>query len=203
MMTARKKSADLSEQEQQAHQASGRMRARLLKATTRLLSTSGRKGATARAICGEVGIGAPTLYHYFGDLNGLHEAAINAAFARVSASYRRAASASGPLQAIRDAWGTFMSFAQEEPRMCQLLIQQVLDGARPKAVTNILNRAVRDLSVLHAEGRLRYAPTAASQMLWAAAVGAASLSSITDHDGGIDAPISDALLNGVLEAILA
>jgi len=178
----------------------GHVKHDLLTATIRLLNTSGAKGATSRAICEAAGVGAPVLYHHYGDLNGLYQAAIDESFRTVAACYTRSARIKGPLQGIRDSWNLFMHFAYEQPRMCRIVIEHILEGEPPRAVASTLQHIARDIAALHAEQRLKYSPQVVSQMLWFGALGAVAAISTARAD---EAPPDQAIHRSILEAILA
>lgn len=169
-----------------------------------LLSTLGREGATSRAICAEVGVGAPAIYHHYGDLAGLHKAAIDETFRRVAATYRRSAKAKGPLQGIRDSWTLFMHFAHEEPRMCRVVIQQILAGEPPRAVDGTLRSVARDLANLKVQGRLLYSPDYAAQLLWMAALGALSFTATEQQQDAKTYPVlQESMVELVLNSLFA
>lgn len=178
----------------------GRVKQELLKATRRLLSTLGREGATARAICQEVGVGAPAMYHHYGDLTGLHKAAIDETFRLVATTYRRSTKTKGPLQGIRDGWAMFVHFAREEPRMCRIVIQHILAGDPPKAVEGTLRNVAKDLASLDEQKALSCSPEVASQLLWAGALGAVCFESIDRTSAGAVNPV---IQQGLLEAVLS
>lgn len=171
----------------------------LLESAVRLLAAHGRIGATTRAICAEVGVGAPTLYHHYGDLNGLHQAAIRQAFTAVSACYRPRAAGGDPLQSVRDSWNMLMKFAQDHPRMCRLVIQQTINREMEPGISSIFDNIVSDLTELHQEGKMAIAPATAAYMFWAGAIGAAALLA----HGGQGMPVDDSVAQVMLEALLA
>jgi AcrR family transcriptional regulator len=171
----------------------------LLESALRLLAAHGRDGATTRAICAEVGVGAPTLYHHWGDLNSLHQAAIRQAFTAISACYRPRAQGSDPLQSVRDSWSMLMKFAQEHPRMCRLVIQQTINREMEPGVSTIFDSIVSDLNELYQEGKMAMAPATAAYMFWAGAIGAAALLA----HGEQGKPVDDSVAQVMLEALLA
>jgi len=182
----------------------GQVKKDLLAITIRLLNERGRKGATARAICNEAGVGAPVIYHHYGDLAGLYKAAIDESFRLVAKCYTRSAKTKGPVQGIRDSWALFMHFAYEQPRMCRIVIEQILAGEPPRAVASTLQNIARDIASLGAEGRLSYSPEDASQMLWVGALGAAGFIS-TERTSGrqADPSIQASVLDAILSALFA
>ncbi|MDX1299211.1 MAG: TetR/AcrR family transcriptional regulator [Pseudomonas sp.] len=143
----------------------------LLRAAMHLLSTKGRDGATMRAICAEVGVTPPTLYHHYGDLQGLHKAAIDATYLQVAEAYHGGIEERGPLKGIRDGWATFLQFAYSEPNMCRMLIQHIMVGEPPSMVADTLRGVADDLALFHAQGRLKYPPKETAQLLWMGALG--------------------------------
>lgn len=177
----------------------------LLLAAIRLLSSSGREGATARAICSEAQVGAPAMYHHYGDLQGMHQAAVDETFRIISLAYRRGTIAKGPLQGIRNGWMMFMKFANEEPRLCRIVIEQMLAGKPPRAVASTLKKIERDMESMKEQGTLNGRADEAVQLLWSAALGAACLASIESGDAGPGQRLSQnqATQQRMLEAILA
>ena len=59
------------------------MRDQILSAAGELLRNHGPSKATARAICDAAGVKAPTLYHYFGDLDRLYREVVARGVCRV------------------------------------------------------------------------------------------------------------------------
>lgn len=171
----------------------------MLESAMRLLAAHGRDGATTRAICTEVGVGAPTLYYHYGDLNGLHQAAIRQAFTAISRCYRPRAEGSDPLQSVRDSWSMLMKFAQEHPLMCRLMIQQTINRELQPGVSTIYDNIVSDLNELYQGGKMVMVPTTAAYMFWAGAIGAAALLA----HGEQGKPVDDSVAQVMLEALLA
>lgn len=180
--------------------ANGEVKQELLQAAKMLLSMQGREGATMRAICAEVGVTPPTLYHHFGDLQGLHKAAIDETYLQVAAAYHEGTEEKGPLKGIRDGWATFLQFAYTEPNMCRLVIQQIMTGEPPSLVAETLRGLAEDLRYFHSQGLLRYPPRQTAQLLWIAALGA--LTYAVSHVGSEE---NDDLLlqNATLDITLA
>jgi len=190
--TKRKKSSDNE----------GQVKRDLLKSAVRLLSADGRKGATARAICAEVGVGAPAMYHHYGDLAGLHKAAIDETFRKVAATYRQSTKTTGPLQGIRDSWALFMHIAHEEPRICRIVIEHILAGEIPRAIESNLRYIAKDLANLKAQGTLRYSPEFAAQLLWVAAIGSICVTATERKDGDAASPaIQESMVDVILNSL--
>lgn len=176
-------------------------RLRLLRAARVLLSEFGTKGATARAICAQAGVRAPTLYYYFDDLTRLHAAAVNASFVEVMAGYRQRSRSSGTLDGIRLAWETLVRFGSAEPLMARLVIQYVLDGNPPAALRLTLARLGRDLRDMELRRKLKVPADDAVTILWTAAIGATLMVTTPEGFGMEKGGPSDILLGTILAGI--
>ena len=150
---------------------SGEVKRELLDAARRLLSNVGREGATMRAICSEAKVGPPTLYYYYGDLNGLHRAAIDETYQEVAEAYQIGTEKRGALQGVREGWETFMLFAKREPNMCRVVMRQIIDGEPPTLVASTLEKVANDLSQLDDRGFMNLSATDTAQLLWMSALG--------------------------------
>lgn len=180
----------------------GGVKQELLLAAMHLLSSKGRRGATMRAICSEVGVTPPTLYHHFGDLEGLHKAAIDESYMQVAAAYHEGADEQGPLKGIRDGWATFLQFAYSEPNMCRIVIQQIMLGEPPRLVADTLRGLADDLLQFHSKGLLKYPPRQTAELLWISALGALTYAVSREGAGGQeDLLLQKATLDIALEAL--
>lgn len=172
----------------------------LLDCAIRLLAAGGQQEATARAICSEVGVKAPALYHHYGDLNGLYQAAIDSAFEQVVTCYPLVAD--GPLEKVRESWLLFMRFATEQPRLALIVVQQTINGETPSMVLRAFRSLVGDLGELAMQGRLTTSPERAAQLLWSAALGAAALAARATEDERLDASVSASMLELLLAGLV-
>lgn len=162
---------------------------RLIKVARHLLSTEGREGANSRAICALAGVKAPTIYHYFGDLTGLHRAAIDETYEQVAEAYLQGTKESGPLQGLRNGWGAFNQFAHQEPLMCRIVIQQILAGEPPATIAQTLQAVEEDLARLYEQGVLTCPAHEAVQLLWIGTLGSACFTSIERNEERKNYPI--------------
>ncbi|WP_179057988.1 MULTISPECIES: TetR/AcrR family transcriptional regulator [unclassified Pseudomonas] len=182
--------------------SNGDIKQDLLRAAVHLLSTKGREGATMRAICAEVGVTPPTLYHHYGDLHGLHKAAIDVTYLQVAKAYHDGIDEKGPLKGIRDGWATFLQFAYSEPNMCRIVIQQIMAGEPPSLVADTLRGVADDLSHFHTQGQLKYSPRDTAQLLWMGALGALTYAVSLEGAGGAqDLALQKAKLDITLAAL--
>lgn len=146
-------------------------RDRLVRAARHLLSTEGREGASSRAICALAEVGAPTIYHYFGDLDGLHRAAIDETYEQVAEAYLTGSRELGAREGLKNGWGAFNHFAYQEPLMCRLVIQHILAGEPPAKVAETLAAVEEDLTKLYDTGYLSCPAPEAVRLLWTGTLG--------------------------------
>jgi AcrR family transcriptional regulator len=171
-------------------------RDRLLSAAAQLLETGDRSFST-RAVCDLAGVKAPTLYHHFGNKQGLIDAVLQHGFTQYVGSPTMSAD---PVQDIRDGWDKHVEFGLAHPAFYALLYGDVQPG-RPCAVTSpatdmlleLLDEAAR-------QGRLRVPPAEAAAQILAANVGV-TLSLISQpEDRGLSDRVREAALAAVLVA---
>jgi len=83
---------------------------RLLRAAAELLANSGGAAVSTRQITQLAGVTAPTLYHHFGDKEGLFDAVVAAGFEEYVAGERDFAPSGHPLEDIRRMWDNHVQF---------------------------------------------------------------------------------------------
>ncbi|MGB3444734.1 MAG: TetR/AcrR family transcriptional regulator [Actinophytocola sp.] len=134
-------------------------RDRLLTAADELLTES--PDVSTRAICERAGVQAPTLYHHFGNKQGLLAAMVEDRFT----THMRAAPSldSDPVAALRESWHHHVRFGMEHPN--HYALTSTLIPVAEKLLAGLLNEIAR-------QGRLRTAPEIAARQLVAANVGA-------------------------------
>lgn len=175
----------------------------LLDAAGKLLSQGGHEAASARAICAQVGVCSPTLYHYYGDVQRLHRAAIDLAFERLSNRYRAICPKERPVEAIRSRWQIFMHFAMQEPELTRAVVQHTMLGATPSFVRREFAALVAALERLRSLSGTALPPEVGAHMLWSGAIGAATLLAVSiTSDYEVNAAATDAMLEALLAAIL-
>lgn len=174
----------------------------LLNAAIELLKENGPAAATARAICDKVGVKQPALYHYYGHLDALHQAAVEAVFEQFVALYEPANKAGSPVKSIRNSWEQLCRFAYENPKLYKILNVEIIDGWLPPSVEEAFNQMVADLQTLHDVNRLTLEPMKAAQLLWAAGNGAATLMASARFHSDIDTSVPTAMLDGLLKVLV-
>jgi AcrR family transcriptional regulator len=172
-------------------------RERILDAAARLLAESGGAPVSTRAVCAAAGIGAPTLYHHFGDKEGLLDAVVAHGFERYLAEKRAAASTGDPVEDVRRGWDAHVAYGREYPAFYALMY-----GTRRRG--DAADEAYRHLTDMLAKvaraGRLRVPVATAARMIGAACVGV-TLSLISGDGDGDDPEVSPRTREAVLAAV--
>jgi AcrR family transcriptional regulator len=170
-------------------------RDRLLGAAAELLTESTGRDVSTRAICERAGVQAPTLYHYFGNKQGLLDAVVDEAF---TTHMRDAAREhDDPVDAVRAAWDDHVRFGLAHPSYYVLVFGELLPGT-PCTLTATAERLVVDLlNRVARQGRLQLAPDVAAKEVVAANVGA-TLALISDPGAGWAEQLRDAVLASVV-----
>lgn len=92
------------------------MRERLVDAALGMALAEGVEAVSTRAVCGAVGVQAPTLYHHFGDRAGLVRAVVDRAFEEYFAQKDvMTPTSSTPAQQVAAGWDAHVAFARAHP----------------------------------------------------------------------------------------
>lgn len=143
----------------------------LLDAAAELISDSPGQDVSLRAICREVGVGLPTLYHFFGSKEGLIDAVIDYGFDRYLDVKKSQETSGDPIQDLRDGWDAHVAFGLVNSGLYALMYGQVAPGrrptaqGRPTAILLTLTQSAAD------QGRLVVSPQQAADHILAANVG--------------------------------
>lgn len=147
----------------------------ILAAALQVLEEGGSAHFSTRAVGARADVTAPTLYHHFGNSDGLLSAAVALAFQQFLASKRSAVRSSDPETALRQGWDDYVRFAAARPRLYAAMAARLLDGAQIEAAA-AGNAALKAMVVaLGQEGRLALSVDAGAELVWASANAAAML----------------------------
>jgi AcrR family transcriptional regulator len=175
-------------------------RDRLLLAAAELMDRSGDRSLSTRAVCELAGVQAPTLYHHFGNKQGLIDAVINHGFTQ----YVRpsdAGSSGNPVDDIRRGWDRHVQFGLDHPTFYALLYGRVEPG-KPCTITGPAHAMLRDLLAEAArQGLLKVPAHDAAEQILAANIGV-TLSLITQGDDERDTGLSDRVREAALAGVL-
>lgn len=145
----------------------------ILDAASALLEAHGPAGLTTRAICDAAGIKSPTLYHHFGDKDGLERALIQRGMADFMRRKQQAIASDDPLNQLRAGWDIALEFALKRPALYALLAHHSrLEPALLEDAYAVMQARVQRLVDM---GRLRGPVEATARTIWAASQGALSL----------------------------
>jgi AcrR family transcriptional regulator len=162
------------------------IRTRILEAASELLAQSADADASTRAVCDAAGVTAPTLYHHFGDKEGLLAAVVDFGWAAFMETKHAVAAVAHEHVAddIRAGWDNHLDFARENPNFYRLMWSPAV-AARTGAVRQAHQMLYERLERGAARGQLRTSAGMAARTIMSAVTGAAlSLISQPDLFGG-------------------
>jgi AcrR family transcriptional regulator len=145
----------------------------LLRVAESLLEQGGPDAVTTRAVCDAANVGAPTLYHHYGDKNGLLDALVAKG---VKAFLKRKQAVPDTADARADlisGWESFVEFALERPQLFRLMVQRV--GDNPQILDAAMATTDARLIRLADEKRLTTDVAFARQSLLALSLGVTAL----------------------------
>ncbi len=159
----------------------------LVAAALKVLEQGGEAQFSTRAVCAIAEVTAPTLYHHFGNADGLLSAAIAEAFADFLRSKIAAQTSPDPVVALREGWDDYVRFAAARPRLYVAMMSRFLQGAEIPAAKQASELLLERVRAIAAAGRLAVGVEAAADHVWAA-VNAASLLYVTAAQRGVQPP---------------
>ncbi|GAA0557952.1 TetR/AcrR family transcriptional regulator [Actinomadura livida] len=180
-------------------------RDRILRTAARLLAEADGEPVSTRAVCTAAGVGAPTLYHHFGDKRGLFDAVAAYGFETYLASKRAQRSTGDPVDDLRRGWDLHVEYGRTNPAFYTLMY----GTPRTPPIAAEAHRILLGLVGAAARaGRLRVPAGTAARMIHAAGVGV-TLALIADEagepgkeaDGAADNELSERTREAVLAAV--
>lgn len=146
---------------------------KILASAVALLEQEGVDGLTTRSVCLAAGVTAPTLYHHFGDKNGLVRAIVTEGVAEFMAMKQAMRVTKDPLADLRRGWDGWIEFGLERPTLFRLLIEAA--RADPALAQASYEHMEENLVRLQAANGLSVNLPTAVQAVWAAASGVQAL----------------------------
>jgi AcrR family transcriptional regulator len=174
-------------------------RDRLLASATRLVESEGVDVST-RAICEDAGVTAPTLYHYFGDRDGLMQEVASTGFSHYLAAKRALESTGDPVEDLRRGWDDHGAWGIAHPEIYALVYGQVRPGQLTTAARESSDLLLGKLEVAARHGLLLVPPAIAERLISAANVGM-TLALIRQPDAE-NQRLSDRLRDATLASVL-
>ena len=158
------------------------VKSRIIETAAGLLAQSADVDVSTRAVCDAAGVTAPTLYHHFGDKDGLLAAVVDFGWATFLETKRAVAAVVHDHVAddIRAGWDNHLEFARENPSFYKLMWSPAV-AADSRAVREAYQMLYDRLELGAGHGPLRMSVEAASRIVLSATTGAA-LSLISQPD---------------------
>jgi AcrR family transcriptional regulator len=158
------------------------VRSRIIETAAGLLAQSADVDVSTRAVCDAAGVTAPTLYHHFGDKDGLLAAVVDFGWATFLETKLAVAAVVHDHVAddIRAGWDNHLEFARENPSFYKLMWSPAV-AANSRAVREAYQMLYDRLELGAGRGQLRLSAEAASRIVLSATTGAA-LSLISQPD---------------------
>jgi AcrR family transcriptional regulator len=145
----------------------------ILAAAGELLESGGPAAVTTRAVCNAANVTAPTLYHHFGDMDGLVNALVNGGITDFMAAKRANRNTEDPLADLRRGWDRWIEFALKRPALFRLMIERASRDPELGREAHAIMRAT--LERMHAKGLLAVDVDVAARAVQAASNGVLSL----------------------------
>jgi AcrR family transcriptional regulator len=150
-------------------------RATLLAAALKVLEEEGEAQFSTRSVCAVANVTAPTLYHHFGNADGLLSTAIAEAFSQFLESKKAAVQSLDPLTALSEGWDDYVRFAAARPRLYAAMMCRVLKGAQIHAAEQAFGLLIERIAAIAPGGRLALEIKVAADLAWASAHAASLL----------------------------
>jgi AcrR family transcriptional regulator len=176
----------------------------ILAAALKVLENAGEAQFSTRAVQAIANVTAPTIYHHFGNADGLLSEAIAEAFRQFLESKMAAVSSPDPVTALRQGWDDYVRFAAARPRLYASMMSRFLNGVQIAAAKQASALLTERIQAVAAEGQLAVTVEAAADQLWASA-NAAALLHVTAQSRKASRPdpaVIDDLRDRTLQAIL-
>jgi AcrR family transcriptional regulator len=178
------------------------VKTRILAAAAQLIADSPDAEISTRAVCEAAGVSAPSIYHHFGDKEGLLAAVVDFTMECFLEAKREAAVAVHDDVAgdLRAGWDNHIQFARENPGMYRLLWSPAVSReSRAAAEGHELLRTILERGA--SRGQLRMSVETATRVVMAAVTGAA-LSIVSQPELFGDGAFSETLREAVIAAVV-
>jgi AcrR family transcriptional regulator len=145
----------------------------ILAAAERIVSRGGEGALSIRELCERVGVTAPTIYHHFGDKDGLVAEVVEACFAEFDRALTAGPTPADPVAAL--AWGLerYVAYGVAHAAHYRLLFDR-RHKPTPSAIASY-KRLEDGIRAIEAAGRLAVPVEDAAPAVWAAVHGVTML----------------------------
>ena len=148
-----------------------------------VLEEFGVAGFSTRRVSERADVTAPTLYHHFGDADGLIGAAVALGFEQFLRRKLARPQANDPAADLMEGWDDYVAFARERPTLYAAMAARLFSGAKIAAAEAARANLVGKLEALARLQRLALPVEAAFELVWSTSHAAAML-----HVAGSRAP---------------
>jgi AcrR family transcriptional regulator len=146
-------------------------RERLLRAAALLLAESNGAPVSTRQVTDLARVTAPTLYHHFGDKEGLFDAVVEAGFAEYMAGERSLPTSGRPVEDLRRHWDSHVQFGLDHPQLYLVMFGNIRPERRSATVEDAEAFLEEILNQAAVAGRLLVSPRQAARSILAAGIG--------------------------------
>jgi AcrR family transcriptional regulator len=167
----------------------------ILDAAAELFAEGGEKRLSIREVCARAGVTAPTVYHHFGDKDGLVLKVIEDSFSAFAQTVDELERPQDPIAALVWAWDAYVAYGLTHPMQYRIMFQRRRATPIP-AATAAFQRLVDVLSAVEAEGLLVPPLEHACKAVWSAMHGVTSFiaSGYLPPDTPASALVRDAII---------
>jgi AcrR family transcriptional regulator len=149
--------------EQRRSEQRAQVRRTILDATEALLLAEGEERFSIRRLVERCGYTAPTIYHHFGDKEGLIDALLDERFERLAQQLKRVPRGDDPVGYLRAMGLAFVRFGLKNPTHHRLLFApRAQPHAPPRSAHEVQETLEQAWTELWDEGRLRAGDAAAA-----------------------------------------
>ncbi|WP_327102545.1 TetR/AcrR family transcriptional regulator [Nonomuraea glycinis] len=175
-------------------------RARIIEVAAELLTASSTGQISTREVCAAAGVKPPTLYHHFGDKDGLLHAVVADGFERYLARKRAVGTTGDVVTDFRRGWDMHVEFGVTHPALYNVMYGRPMARQDVPAAAVARTDLVATMRTLDDAGRLRLPVEVAADAVETAAVG------VTLHlirtDGTRDDPAAAIVRDAVIAAVI-
>jgi AcrR family transcriptional regulator len=191
--------------EQRRERQRSEARRTILDATEALMVEKNGSDFSIRSLGEQSGYSAPTVYHYFGDKDGLIEALLEERVGNLADQLERVEPTGDSQDDLRAMLLTYFNFSAEHPTFTRLMwtLSRKGESRMPDAMNRVRSCISTAMERFGQSGRLgNFDPDSAGQILWGLAYGLVSLR-ITQPEFTMDESLAeralDALFLGMTE----
>jgi AcrR family transcriptional regulator len=158
-------------------------RERILQAAMELVAASEGNTVSTRQITERAGVTAPTLYHHFGDKDGLMEAVVARGFEEFIRSEGSIERTDAPIEDVKRLWDVHVQFGVTHAQLYLLMFGNAGPSRRPGVVVEAERLLEAELTRLALAGQLAVRPVEAARAVLASNIGV-TLMLIADAGAG-------------------